>query len=93
MRHILEYSEHRPDRVEVEKWLRKVEDLYEVREFNGERIVVVDDKINYLTGPFANKKMVVNRIFNDLAEGRSHERIHVPSIRRAIKDWVDARSL
>jgi hypothetical protein len=93
MTHLKEYSEFRPDRVEVDKWRRKVEDQYEVKEFNGERMVLVDDKINFLTGPFANKKRVVNRIFNELSYDLSHERLHVPSLRKAIKDWVDDQSL
>jgi spore coat polysaccharide biosynthesis predicted glycosyltransferase SpsG len=93
MVHIQEWAEYKPDKVEVDKWRRKIEDAYKVEDFNGEKIVVVDDKINYLTGPFANKKVVVNRIFNDLSYDLSHERLHVPSLRKAIKDWVDARSI
>ena len=93
MRHLLEYNEFRPDPVEVAKWRQLVDSEYTVSDFQGEKIVVVDDKMNFLTGNFVNKKRLVGRIYNDISGKHSHIRLHTPSLRKAVKDWVDSHAL
>ncbi len=88
----MEYNEHRPDRVEVAKWRQVVENEYTVGEFDGQKIVVVDDKMNFLTGNFVNKKRLVNRICNDISAAYEHMPRHIPSLRKAVKDWVDGHA-
>lgn len=90
--HLLEYSEYRPDRVEVAKWRRLLEDEYRTDEYNGDKVVIVEDKMHFLTGPFLNKKYLVNRVVSDIKYRHEHMRTHEPSLRKAVKDWVDSFS-
>lgn len=94
MRHLMEYNEHRPDPVEVARWRRVVEDEYggKVGEFDGQKYVVVDEKMNFLTGNFMNKGRLVHRICNEITFAHEHAPPHTPSLRRAVKDWVDSHA-
>lgn len=92
MRHLVEYNEFRPDPVEVAKLRKVVDSEYKVSDFQGERIVVVDDKMNFLTGNFVNKKRLVHRICNDISAAYAHLPLHTPSLRRAVKEWVDSHA-
>lgn len=93
MKHLFEFNQWKPDNIEVTRWCDIISHEYEVSEYNGEKIVVIDDKINWLTGAFSNKKLLTQRMFNDISGLYEHKQIHVASLRKAIKNWIDSQQL
>jgi len=91
MRLITEYSEFLPKDDLVDKYYKQIGDKYEVITDNisGYKLVLIDERIYYLNGPYGFKSKIINRIFFDMSYDSD---IHQPSLRRAIKDWVDNNS-
>ena len=91
MRHLSKYAEWKP----IPELVKDYEDLiyqkYNIKDYNDNRIIVVDDKIHYLTGPFVNKGNLTNIMYHDISEEIIHSS-HEPSLRRAIKNWIDENS-
>jgi hypothetical protein len=52
-------------------------------------MVLVDERLYYLGGPYSNKSRLSARMYFDLTYD---EKFHEPSLRRAIKDWIDYNS-
>jgi hypothetical protein len=52
-------------------------------------MVLIDDRLYYLAGPYVNKGRLSARMYFDLTYD---EKFHEPSMRRAIKDWIDYNS-
>lgn len=53
------------------------------------KYIVVNDKIFSVSGPFLNKGRLTNIIFNDIESDIVDP--HTPSLRKAIKDWIDSK--
>jgi hypothetical protein len=91
MRHLSKYAEWKP----IPELVKDYEDLiyqkYNIKDYNDNRIIVVDDKIHYLTGPFVNKGNLTNIIYHVVMGNMIHSS-HEPSLRRAIKNWIDENS-
>jgi hypothetical protein len=80
-------SDIHPIEYEVKKWEDYLSNEYEIKEYSGYKIILIDDKIFYLNGPFARKNNTVQKIFNDISY--KIEDIHKPSLRKAIKNWLN----
>jgi hypothetical protein len=91
MKFLNEYTDFEPRQDLVEKYREEIEKKYEfISDNNTEyKLVLIDDRIYYLNGPYGFKSKVVNRIFFDMSYDND---IHEPSLRKAIKDWVDYNS-
>jgi hypothetical protein len=91
MKFLNEYTDFEPRQDLVEKYREEIEKKYEVISDNNTeyKLVLIDDRIYYLNGPYGFKSKVVNRIFFDMSYDND---IHEPSLRKAIKDWVDYNS-
>ncbi len=89
MKYLDEFERYKPRESDIDKWIKIIDSEYEVKVYHGEKIVVVDDKINWLSGNFQNKGLLVNRIFNDIDS--KYPDTHEPSLRRAIKNWIDSK--
>jgi hypothetical protein len=92
MKFLNEYKDFEPAADLVEKYRKEIEEKYKVIDdkTSGYKLVLIDDRIYYLNGPYGYKSKVVNRIFFDMSYDSS---LHEPSLRRAIKDWVDYNSI
>jgi len=88
---IKEFSEFQPKEELVKKYFSQIEEKYQIIKdsMSGHKIVLIDEKIYYLSGPFGNKKRLTNRIYFDITYDAD---FHEPSLRKAIKDWVDINS-
>ena len=91
MKFLNEYADFEPRQDLVEKYREEIEQNYKVITDNNTeyKLVLIDDRIYYLSGPYGSKSNVVNRIFFDMSYGND---IHKPSLRKAIKDWFNDNS-
>lgn len=88
MRYIFEWNKFNPDSKEVEKWESVIYSKFPIKSHRGDKYVLVDDKPYYLTGNFIRKNELVNKISIILSDNKTH----LPSLRRAIKNWFDKNS-
>jgi hypothetical protein len=89
---IKEFSEYFPKKDLVSKYKEEISDKYEVifDKMSGYKLVLIDDKIHYLTGPFRYKNKLMNRIYFDLNDSGTY---HEASLRKAIKEWVSENTI
>jgi hypothetical protein len=87
MRHIKEFDQYQPDESSIQDLEKYLDDRYEVTNYRGDRLVVIDDKPFYLTGFQFNKGKLTDKIFYDITSDVMD--LHEPSLRRAIKNWID----
>lgn len=92
MKHISQFSEWKP----ISEIVRDYEDIlyknYQVKDYENYKIVLIDDKIYYLSGPFSNKGNLTNKIFHEVYDKYLLHSSHEPSLRRAIKKWIDSNT-
>lgn len=88
---IKEYSEFQPKEDLVTQYRKMIDEKYEVinDKITGYKMLLVDDRLYYLGGPYSNKSRLSARMYFDLTYD---EKLHEPSLRRAIKDWIDYNS-
>ena len=74
----------------VKHYSHIVSDNFKVRIDNltKQKMVIVDEKIHYLTGPFVNKTRTLNKMYHEIQQ----DEFHVPSLRKAIRDWISKNS-
>lgn len=85
---------YQPDNDSVERWIKFIENKYQIKDYNGMKIIEIDYKSYYLSGPLFNKNRITQKIFFDITndESLSESQIHIPSLRKAIKNWIDLNS-
>ena len=88
---IKEYSEFSPKEDLVSQYRELIDEKYEVinDKSTGYKMVLVDERLYYLGGPYVSKGRLSARMYFDLTYD---EKFHEPSMRRAIKDWIDDNS-
>jgi len=88
---IKEYSEFLPKDDLVNEYRKMIDGRYQVinDKSTGYKMVLVDERLYYLGGPYVNKSRLSARMYFDLTYD---EKFHEPSMRRAIKDWIDDNS-
>lgn len=91
MKYIKEFNEYEPDQESVLEWEKYLDQNYQIEDFRGDKLIVIDDKPLYITGSLFNKGRLTDKIFNDISYKEGLE-IHEPSLRRAIKNWIDGHS-
>lgn len=93
MRYIKEYNEYQPNEDTVKRWCDYLDNNYPIKQ-DSDRFIVIDDKSYFLTGILFNKGRLVNKIFSDIfySDKMSGSKIDKPSLRRAIKNWIDINS-
>jgi hypothetical protein len=90
MRYLKEFNEYQPDSQEISKWIEYIKNNYKVEKSKGERFIIIDDKPYYLTGFLFDKGQLTNKLYLDILSNNNDSDIHVSSLRKAIKDWVDS---
>jgi hypothetical protein len=87
-------SSYEPRDKEVEELIKIINNRYKVKVDGKMSYIMIDDKIHYLSGFLFNKGRIVNKIFLDMMYHFEEigEKIHEPSLRKAIKSWVDLNS-
>lgn len=91
MKYIKEFSEYQPDESSVRDLEKYLDVRYEIKDYRGDKLIVIDDKPYYLTGFQFNKGRLTDKIFYDVTSEVMD--LHEPSLRRAIKNWIDKHSM
>ena len=86
-------GDYTPDDNSVNSWLEYLNNKYEVKSDNDISYITIDYKTYYISGPLFNKQRVTQKIFLDITEDESlsGSKIHIPSLRKAIKKWLDLK--
>jgi len=87
MKYIREFNEYEPDKSAVTSLEEYLDVRYEIRDYRGDKLILIDDKPYYLTGFMFNKGRLTDKIFYDITS--EVKDLHEPSLRRAIKNWID----
>jgi hypothetical protein len=87
-------SSYEPRDKEVEDIIKVLDEKYQVKIDRKMSYIIIDDKAYYLSGFLFNKSRLVNKIFLDMMYHFEEigRQTHEPSLRRAIKSWVDLNS-
>ena len=87
-------NSYEPRDKEVRDIIKILDEKYQVKIYRKMSHIIIDDKVYYLSGFLFNKSRLVNKIFLDMSYHFEEigEKIHEPSLRRAIKSWVDLNS-
>ena len=86
MRFLLEFSKYTSDEKKVEEYLKDIQSEFKVEtDKDGNKYVMFDEKQNFIQG---NKSVLRSRLFNHFDK----EDIHKPSLKKAIKIWLDKNS-
>ena len=95
MRYLKEFNEYQPDIDSVERWESLLDKKYQIKEYKGDKLIMIDDKSYYLTGSFFNKGRLTQKIFWDIKSDADENGsvIHEPSLRKAIKNWIDKNNI
>jgi hypothetical protein len=91
MKYIKEFNEYQPDESSVTDLEKYLNVRYEIKDFRGDKLIVIDDKPYYLTGFQFNKGRLTDKIYYDVTSEVMD--LHEPSLRRAIKNWIDKHSM
>ena len=91
MKYIKEFNEYQPDESSVRDLEKYLDVRYEIKDFRGDKLIVIDDKPYFLTGFQFNKGRLTDKIFYDVTSEVMD--LHEPSLRRAIKNWIDKPSM
>jgi len=91
MKYLKEFNEYQPDSDKVKKWIDYIENNYKIEEYRGEKFILIDDKPYYLTSFLFDKGRLTNKIYYNIVYNYDSD-IHVPSLRKAIKVWIDSNS-
>lgn len=91
MKYIKEFNEYQPDESSVRDLEKYLDVRYEIKDFRGDKLILIDDKPYFLTGFQFNKGRLTDKIFYDVTSEVMD--LHEPSLRRAIKNWIDKHSM
>lgn len=91
MKYIKEFNEYEPDESSVRDLEKYLDVRYEIKDFRGDKLIVIDDKPYYLSGFQFNKGRLTDKIFYDITSEVMD--LHEPSLRKAIKNWIDKHSM
>jgi len=91
MKYIKEFNEYQPDESSVRDLEKYLDVRYEIKDFRDDKLIVIDDTPYYLTGFQFNKGRLTDKIFHDITSEVMD--LHEPSLRRAIKNWIDKHSM
>jgi hypothetical protein len=78
----------------VNKWMEFLDKRYPISDFRNMKTIQIEDKMRFLSGSFLTKKRLTDQIFYDIKtdEEMQGSEIHEPSLRKAIKEWIDKYS-
>lgn len=89
MRYLESFSDRYPIDSEVSMWQTYLDDNYNrFSETEFGKMVAVDDKSYFLK----DKSQLTDRIFFDV-KNTVKGKLHEPSLRRAIKNWIDRNNI
>jgi hypothetical protein len=91
MKYIKEFNEYEPEESSVRDLEKYLDVRYEIKDFRGDKLIVIDDKPYYLSGFQFNKGRLTDKIFYDITSEVMD--LHEPSLRKAIKNWIDKHSM
>jgi hypothetical protein len=91
MKYIKEFNEYQPDESSVRDLEKYLDVRYEIKDFRGDKLIVIDDKPYYLTGLQFNKGRLTDKIYYDVTSEVMD--LHEPSLRKAIKSWIDKHNM
>jgi hypothetical protein len=79
---------------QVNNWLKYLDENYPISVFRNMKTIQVMDKTQYLSEPLLVKSRLVDKLFIDIKYDADEKGsvIHEPSLRRAIKVWIDKNS-
>jgi hypothetical protein len=87
MNHIKEFNQFQPEKSDVEKWEKIIKDSYPIHKIKDDKYISVSDKTYFLTGSLLNKGRLTDKIFLDILY--DYPNAHKPSLRKAIKNFID----
>jgi hypothetical protein len=92
MKFLENYSDYQPQNNLVDEYLKIISSKYKSKSspYVPHKYVEVDDRMHYLSGNFKNKGRLIDKIFFDLTYDNE---FHKPSLRKAIKIWIDDNSM
>jgi hypothetical protein len=91
MKYIKEFNEYQPDESSVTDLEKYLNVRYEIKDFRGDKLILIDDKPYYLTGFQFNKGRLTDKIYYDVNSEVMD--LHEPSLRKAIKNWIDKHNM
>jgi len=79
---------------QVQNWIQYLGDNYPISLFRNMKMIEVSGKNQYLSGPILVKSRLVDKLFYDIKYDADEKGsvIHEPSLRKAIKIWIDKHS-
>lgn len=87
MKYIKEFNEYESDESSVRDLEKYLDVRYEIKDFRGDKLILIDDRPYYLSGFQFNKGRLTDKIFYDITSEVMD--LHEPSLRKAIKNWID----
>lgn len=80
---------------QVKNWIQYLDDNYPISIFRNMKTIQVSGKTQYLSEPLLVKSRLVDKLFFDIKYDADEEGsvIHEPSLRKAIKNWIDKNSI
>jgi hypothetical protein len=80
---------------QVQNWIQYLDDNYPISIFRNMKTIEVSGKNQYLSGPILVKSRLVDKLFYDIKYDADEKGsvIHEPSLRKAIKIWIDKNSI
>ena len=90
MKYIKEFHEYEPETDQVSRWFDYIQKNYIIGDYHGNKYIMVDEKPQYLSGYMFNKGKLTNLLFWDIKSSKEESKIHDPSLRKAIKEWIDS---
>jgi hypothetical protein len=80
---------------QVKNWIQYLDDNYPVSIFRNMKTIQVSGKTQYLSEPLLVKSRLVDKLFLDIKYDADENGsvVHEPSLRKAIKTWIDKNSI
>lgn len=81
--------------MQINNWIKYLDENYPISIFRNMKTIQVSDKTQYLSEPFLTKSRLKNKLFLDIKYDADEKGsvIHEPSLRKAIKVWIDKNSI
>jgi hypothetical protein len=88
------YSEKMPIEDKVKYWIEYLDKNYSISVFKNMKTIKIEDKSYFLSDPFLQKSRLKNRLFLEIKYNlpEYNSDLHEPSLRKAIKIWIDKNS-
>jgi len=89
---------NKPITKSVSEWVNNLDKRYKIIIINDEQYgelksIIIDEKNYYLSKPLVNKSRLRTKIFFAIKSEMEESRIHVPSLKKAIKIWIDKKTI